>query len=206
MAWTYEQKFNTLTDGDLDGQDNWVLAGGSITVQTTTKYEGAKAVQSAGGAASDDYSRTITAISDGLVYVAMSVNGTVPSSHEPYFMLYSGTTRVVMIRFDSNGYIRYYTGGAFVDYSTYTTNQWYVLAIEFDDTNQPDKFRMKVHDGSSWGSWTSWVATQNAYSTINKIRIDHEGGSGINAFWDTITPTDPTPPPGPPPMSKGFIF
>lgn len=189
--WTYEQKFNSLTDGDLNGQDGWVRASGGMTVQTTTKYEGAKGLQVTGGAVSDDYNRSIDAISDGLVYIAMRVSGTPSEDGGPYFMLYSGTTRVVMIRFAPSGNIEYYTGGSFVSYLTFSANTWYVLAVEFNQPVQGSAYRLKIHDGNSWGSWTSWVGTENAYAVIDKIRLDHEGNSNIDAWIDTITPNTP---------------
>jgi len=48
--WTYEQKFNGLNDGDLNGQDDWSAESDTDVVQTGTPYEGAKHVIVSGSA------------------------------------------------------------------------------------------------------------------------------------------------------------
>ncbi|KKU20693.1 MAG: hypothetical protein UX33_C0041G0011, partial [Candidatus Azambacteria bacterium GW2011_GWC1_46_13] len=43
-AWTYEQTFNTLNNGDLNGQDSWSGAV-EYDIQSSISHEGTKAVK-----------------------------------------------------------------------------------------------------------------------------------------------------------------
>jgi hypothetical protein len=51
MATILTEDFNTLNDGNINGQNGWSVAGGTGTIQGTTVYEGAKAltISAAGG-------------------------------------------------------------------------------------------------------------------------------------------------------------
>jgi hypothetical protein len=60
MAWTYEQKFDGLTTGDLNGQDSW-SGSTNYDVSTTNPAEGTKCVTITGDGTERQISRTITA-------------------------------------------------------------------------------------------------------------------------------------------------
>lgn len=191
-AWTYEQLFNALNTGDLDTQDSWARNSGGVFVQATTTCEGAKALSFANGDASDDYTRTISNVSEGIFYIAGMVAGTPQGDAGPYVMLYVDTTRLVMVRFGPVGNIEYFTGGSWETHSSSTPDTWHILAIEVDDVGQNDKYRFNVKTGESWGTWSAWVSMDNPYVVINKIRLDHEGSANVDAWLDTITGSDPT--------------
>ncbi|NTW31246.1 MAG: hypothetical protein HGB12_01200 [Bacteroidetes bacterium] len=188
--WTYEQKFNTLTDGNLNGQDSWSGGAGEIVVQTTTKYEGAKGISLA--ASGSTYAvRDITEVQTGIVYVAMrAVNNTTGGI---YFYLYHATTSnnwVAMVGFHGNGYIISYDQslGAYVNIAPYVAGQWYIMAIEIDCPNR--NHRIKVHNGTAWSAWTAWFQnTVEANLGVNRIGMISQGPSA--GYIDFITPTDP---------------
>lgn len=202
MAWTYEQKFNLLNDDDLNGQDNWA-SDYRFDVQTDIKYEGAKAVKSSG----DTYfaaTRPIDAISAGLFYIVVRREAVSPGSA----IIQVGTADVghlIQVKFDNDGNIKAYDGilETWINIITHSAQQFYVVAIEFDDSAQPDKFRVKVHDGASWSAWTDWLNAYEGFSTISQLKLFHWL---TDTYWDTITPTDPTTPPPAAGKSQGIII
>ena len=186
--WTYQQDFNTLTSGNLNGQDSW-SGSASYDIQTTVRYEGAKAVEVVGSAPSGIV-RDITGISDGLVYVALRVTATPPTGNHAGIILREGASGRMYVRFGSNGYIQISSAGVYQDIMTYNTDQWYVIAIEFDDVAQADKYRAKVHNGTVWSSWTSWYTVSGgSYTSISRIELLGQLGTSETTYFDTITPT-----------------
>src|SRR3990167_10712671 len=95
MAWTYEQKFNDLNNGDLNGQDSW-SAHLAFDVETSVKYEGAKALSFLLASENEYANRNIDAISQGIVYVALMNDGIV-SGNWAAFRLRTGTTRCISV-------------------------------------------------------------------------------------------------------------
>jgi len=83
--WTYEQTFNTLNNGDLNGQDSWSGAG-EYDVQTSITHEGAKAVQVNALNTSKLISRTVPSFTSGQMY--FSVRRDVNSTGKIYFTSY----------------------------------------------------------------------------------------------------------------------
>ena len=186
-AWVYEQKFNSLTDGDLNNQEFW---SGDIDfdVQSATAYEGAKGVKASSINDSRTVTRNITAISDGSVYGAL--RRTSAASGNAYLSI----DGVMPVRFGSDGNISAYNNdtASYEAITSYSANQWYVVNIEFDDNVQPDKFRARAYNGS-WGAFSGWKTVYGgSYSTIDSILLSMDGPNGVDNYWDTITPTDPT--------------
>jgi len=195
MPWTYEEKFNTLTDGNLNTQDSW--SGGTVfQVQTTTKYEGAKGIQ-ASAASDNSIDRSVTGVSAGTIYIALRTSSL--SVRGPSFRLYNGANLKMAVGFSGTDAVYLVQTTGWVSIMSANINQWYVFAIEFDDTAQPDKYRVKIHDGDSWSDWTSWSTVwEDNYTEIDKIQLYMETNNiAYIGYWDTITPTDPTVAPSP---------
>ena len=190
--WTYEQDFNALSDGDLNGQDSWSGYAG-FDVQTTTRYEGTKAVEISGAELDVSLLRGISSISSGSVYVALRSGAT---NQEQSFILYeSGVGNKMVVSLNSDGNITILNNTTPVTvYSNYSADIWYVAVIEFDDGAEANKYRVRIHDGVSWGSWSSWVSVVGgSYTSINWIKVNfHTGVVQTDSFYfDIITPSDP---------------
>jgi hypothetical protein len=185
MSWTYEQKFNTLNDGDLNGQDSW---GGSASfdVETSVKYEGAKAVSFNSGTAGG-ISRTV-AVTSGVFYIAM--RKTANNAVDCFFDLWdSSGDEKAEIRLASDGNIKV-IGNSSNTVGTYNINQWYVFGVELDAANE--QFRVKINDGTGWGSWNGWYTVRNSpVDVFQTLEFFSTGNAGVTTYWDTITPTDP---------------
>lgn len=187
-SYNYEQKFNSLTTGNLNTQDNWSGDTG-FQVGTTLPYEGAKGV-SIGVTSSGQkiVNTSIGSFSDGDFFIAVRTTDSVQNTIN--LRLYETTNIIVAIRFNA-GNIECFMGGSYTTYSAFSANAWYVINIQWNNGTQTNQFRLRVRTGTTWGSWTSWVSTVNDYTTINEIDfIAH--GTAYTAYFDTITPTDPT--------------
>jgi len=206
MAWTYEQKFNTLANGNLNGQDGWSVPSGIVTVQTNIVYEGAKAIELDRPNGSANAIRSIEAINEGTVYFAIRTAGSMTwGAHDAVaFHLQEGTTTRMRIQLgQSNIWILDNTTDVSI-YSSAASNTWYLIALQFDNINHPNQYRARVHDGA-WQPWSDWKTVGGgSYTEINRIFIPQRAGE-FNSFIDTITPTNPYPPPAVP-KSRGFVF
>jgi len=191
-GWTYEQKFNTLADGDLNGQDSW---SGSTIFDVTTNaaaiYEGAKGVKVIAGVAQRYIVSSIDAATEGIMYIAIKPVTIASGERIEFFLMETGFQKT-SIKFDeSSGDIQINHNGVYSSiYDTYSLNQWYVIALEIDAGN--NQYQAKVHNGTSWNSFSGMddAADGGTFVEINEIRLQLRAGGTV--YWDTITGTDPT--------------
>ena len=177
------ENFNTYSDGDLNGQGNWV-ADVDYDIQGTTTYEGAKGVKII---ESGDWS---SAYATG----TQLASGTLAT----YFYLSATSTSKIQIQLLNEadvsigrfyfGYVAgqthyQYTAGSIQtsQYGTYTSNVWY--RVDFEWQSSPShQIRFTVDNNTS----TSWVSPENdwttgpdtvrfyaAYSNVNPIYLDY---------------------------------
>jgi|GEM_PF-2649956 len=194
MAWTYEQLFNGLSSAALNGQDSW-SGSTSFVVQGSTVYEGAKAVVANPAGSTQTINRTFSGITDGSVYFALHI----PTTGETdfYFILEDAGSNKMYVRWNPGANsIQIYDNGA-GDYqnvaTSLSTDTWYVVNIEFDNSGQPNKYRARVNTAGAWGAFTSWYTVNGgSYTSISGIEIQNGATVGDGTtYFDTITPTDP---------------
>ena len=196
MAWTYTQNFNALNTADLNGQDSWSGSTNfDVSAAAAAIYEGAKGVSCAGGGVANQIiSRAITAITAGTVYVAIKhASG---NTNEIYIELYEGASGKMHILYDADvSKIQIYDNGIgdYVDVATgLSDNTWYPLKIEFNDSTQPEKYQLTVNISGSWGTPSGWKTVNGgSYTEIDEIKFNVQKNV-TTAYFDTITPTDPT--------------
>lgn len=185
--WIYEQKFNTLNTAALNGQDSW-SGDPDFDVQESEKYEGAKAVSSDVNAV--DISRAITGTSSGTVYIAhrKTANNVYPSTT---IALFEGVGIRVGIYFNGDGKIYVVDNTVFTDTGyAFSANTWYLIRIDFDAaTNQ---FTIYIHNGVEWSSaYGPYTVIDGSMTEIDGIKF-LQNSANVTAYWDTITPNDPT--------------
>jgi len=196
-GWLYEQNFNSLADGDLPGQDGWT-GYNEFDVQSTVAYEGTKAVQGIRTAGAVFASRSVPSSVNGTVYFAM--RSTANNSGDFAFAL-KDNNKVdahAMIKFDSDGNIKTHDNiNGWQTITAYSANTWYIFRVEYDCGN--DRFRVKVYD-SSWSGWYPSASTWYNFGgdsgdpdDVNLLWM-YVSNLGQIAYFDTITPTDPTTP------------
>ncbi|NTW32334.1 MAG: hypothetical protein HGB12_06880, partial [Bacteroidetes bacterium] len=188
-GWTYEQKFNSLNDGNLAGQDGWVNRRSTVaSVGNYGPYEGAKNVQMP--IAQDlvtEYSRDISPVSDGIVYVAIKKSSTTVSQYIFFQNVYNDYCFVLAYGLgQNNNNIKICDKNTSVCETVLSggaNDVNYVVAIEFDGAL--DRVRAKVLNGESWSAWTNWVST--VFTTVGTIDLYSNGTTGgAFAYVDTF--------------------
>lgn len=183
-SWTYSETFDSLTTGELNGQDSWSCnSTGIYAVQTSvTAVSSAKAVKATvGGSGSRLCSRGITGISQGIVEYYFRKSETNKSA---YLIMRESSAGKMYIHFDTSGNITMYEGG--VGYQTiqaYSANTWYKVTVEFDDSAQADKYRVKIDNGS----YTAWRSVNGTYTNIDQIDFT-DGSANQTYYFDEICP------------------
>jgi hypothetical protein len=191
MAWTFEETFDSLSNGDLSGQNSW---SGSTKWQVVgsspTPADGAKCVN---GTTNADYNqqwayRDITAVTEGTVYVSLLRNTSGGSDKRCYFRLQEGSTVVTEVKLINNPPdVHAVTSGP--------TNQtiatglsddtWIRIGIWFNAST--DKVKFNVNGGTWSAEYTAW----NAFSQVDRIGIspeDNNASSGGYVAVDSISP------------------
>lgn len=198
MAWVAEENFNSLSDGDLNGQGggsgwsaNW-SGGTNYDVQGSTVYEGAKAVQ--GVNANQNITRALTtAVSAGVVYWAMRCN--MGPTGDAAVDLKTGGNIYARIQFRSDGgspaNILVATGTAQNTIVSGFSNIWYVIELTIISTSS---FSIRVHNGTSWSS-SFGPYTSNTTGSVDTVQFNSGGDQTL--YVDTFTATDPTAAAGP---------
>lgn len=191
VSWTYTQDFEGLSNGDLNGQDSWT-GSTDYDVQSTVACGNSKAV-SISIIGSQSIVRTLPAeVQDGDFYIQVRRTGT--SDGDAFVLLKEDSTNRVFIRFGEDGDISGYNGTDYVDLlAGYSANTCYTLNVQFNDSTQPDQWRARVHNGSAWGSFSSWLGVNGTYGSIHSIAFDTDSGTDTQtAYFDTIATSDPT--------------
>lgn len=183
-AATWNDNFESYSTGDLNGQGDW-SGDATYDVQTSVVYEGSKA---ASGSGSEGLIlKSFDGLTSGSLYFAIRTSSV--TTDGVYLRLYEGSTNIMGVGLGyPSGKTSYYSGG-WQTYGNASSDTWYIYNIEFDDTNQNDKFRMRVYASGSWGAFTDWVNTKAGYSSINNVGLQAYDTTG---YFDILSSSDPT--------------
>ena len=194
-AFNATENFESYADEDeLNGKTGgtgwsagWSITANRVKVDTATAYEGTKSALSINAAV--DFTRVLTTPqSEASVYAAWVAT----ASGGWYFKPSTGGTDVGYVTPNAvGGKISIYDNnpGSWVDLGAYSDDVWYPVNIEWDDAGQPDLYRARRYASGAWGSYSAWVDTIAAYSTIDRLNFSF---TGTTAKLDTICGTDIT--------------
>lgn len=191
MAWTYEQNFDSLNDGTINGQDSWTSS--DSDVGSAYAFAGAKGVELTAGY----MERTITAVTSGSMYFAFKYE--TPSTGSFSMKIDDGTNYGVMWNLDDDGSADYraqmYTSAGYrVIVDGLDKTKFYIWNIEFD--NSTDEYRVRYKEsGGSWSSWVGWYDYNSARG--NSTRFRYQSDTGGIAYIDEISASEPVPGPSP---------
>jgi hypothetical protein len=178
MAIIYSQYFDSLSDGSINGQDNWSVVSGTATVQSTTAYEG-KACTVATGTQLDRPT-SLGTLSTATYFVRCKKDSASANTTDVY-CLNSGASSYCLTEFKSDGHIWMYQNPNWQDTGiTYSANTWYLLAIEFDYTNL--RYRASLDGGSTFSSYYTFPSGQNNF---DQLRFYTSTGS-TNLYVDDV--------------------
>lgn len=188
MAWSYTQNFDSLSTGNLSGQDSWVYtAGAQPQVQGTVFETSPYGVSGALNSNVATY-RDITAVTaDGSIcYVSVRVDN-VGSVDNVGVRFGSGGTNIATMYFNAPNAadisLRDPNIGTYQNITTgNSANTWYRVGIEFDFTN--DRVRGNVNNGTM----SAWLSL-GAFSQVSRMTLEGNNGDGSTTvgYWDTIS-------------------
>lgn len=189
--WSYIQTFESLSNGDLNGQDSW--SGGTMfdVIDTDAAY-GSKSVSVT--SQGNIYRDVTRADADPTtVFFSMKYSDT-SSTSENFGLRFFGTTGgssqgIGTLYFSgaTAGKIHWREiGGTWHAIQNFTANVWYDIKLRFDFTN--DDVYVTVDGGSEQGPFTMGVTTIN---DIESIRI-YKNGNSHTGYIDNITDVDPS--------------
>ncbi|NUQ57502.1 MAG: hypothetical protein HUT38_03395 [Candidatus Paceibacter sp.] len=193
MSWPYTQNFNSLTTGDLNGQDSW-SANVAWDVQNSVVQEGANALSCVAGESNQNANRTITSTTSGNVVFYMRATHSGGTHNGATFRARdSSLTGRFDVRFTQNSSNLELVGTTTVTLvSGYSVDTWYKVEVEYDCSG--NTARARINDGS----WSSSVTLTGSGDITDLFLQTNDAGSPAGTYYfDNIY--DATPP------SSGFF-
>lgn len=176
------EDFNSLNDGDLNGQNGW---SGHVNwdVSQTTKYEGAKAAQSAAGGTTVAVSKAISsgAVAWRLFFQARMRHSSVSTANGLDIYLLEGTNQISALSIDASQFKALASVTVWTNIGKVPVNDtWYKALLAIDATNTHKTWVDDVqYSPASQGNYV------NVSSTINSIKLEQYTAGGT-ALVDQI--------------------
>jgi hypothetical protein len=173
------EDFNALSDGNLNGQNGW-SGHTDWQVATTTKYEGAKAVQSAGGGATCQISKAISSGAETLYHLFAQMrmrHSQVSTGNCLDIYLSEGTSQITAIAISMGQFVDLVYPPSWPNIGLAPSNDtWYKVVLGIDSAGT---HKTLVDDVEySAGAAANMI---NVSSTINKIVLEQyvAGGAAL---------------------------
>lgn len=183
----YKQDFETLTVGELDGQDSWVKSSGSLNVYSggaVPAYDGLRAVSSMG--ALSYYTRTVDAADKGTFEFAVRGNSYISSVDIYLYDEANENSFIDLFYSTSSGKFQLYDSvlSDWVDVASFVVDTWFFFEIQFDVTTGICRARA---NGGAWSADVNFTYVPSAPS-VDTIGIDARSTDALQAavFVDTF--------------------
>lgn len=176
----YFQEFNALNDAVLNGQDSW-SGSTNFSVQSSVKFEGAKAVTISTGGTTSSIARSIAGITSFNMFVQARLY--VTNVSRTYIMgLYirQGTTQISAFYLSAYRLIHLVTAG-WGDVETASSTTWYKIRMAFDAANTH-----KIWLDDTLKSPASNANYNNVTTTIDNILLEQYTDSSAVGYVDQI--------------------
>mgnify|MGYP001596124676 CR=1 FL=1 len=182
MAWTYQQLFNGLTDGDLNGQDSW-SGSAAYDVTTETSYEGAKDLKLVAIGSYLTIERVVTGVAAGVVYVSMKWSEAANTAQKIELRNQAGALSL-LVYFNGSNILGLIVGDYITIQASPSADTWYRVGMEWEDTNHTIRYNVNN------GTWSAWQTPDSSWTTIDKIdfTVQQSPLGSLVARFDTISP------------------
>ena len=176
----YFQDFNSLTDGDLNGQDSW-SGSANFDVQTSVKYEGAKAVEVATGGIAINISRAISVTSYNMFIQAHIYATDASLSYPIAFYAREGSSSINGVCIYASKIQVLNSVPAWQDVDSASSTTWYKVKLAFDSANT---FKVWINDVLK--SPASNANMTNVSSAIDGIMLEQYADTTSIGYVDEI--------------------
>lgn len=191
--WVATDNFDSYSSGaSLDGASggsgwtgNWTaLFATTNTAETAPSGgQGGMCYRSNTSTGQSFLTRAFSAISAGTIRFRIRVTDTSPNNFVGVIIESSGSG-VFYVRING-GNIQYYDG-VYNTIQAVSADTWYTVDIDFDDATQNNKWRIRIDEGS----WSSWVSSAIAFTTVDTFRIDKSATTSMTLYVDDIKDAD----------------
>ena len=187
-AWTYTQNFNSLSDGDLNGQDSW-SGDTTFDVQATVSSDAGKSVEYA-NAAEGLIQRTITGVTDGTMRIELRKDTTLLGNMQVGLGKGdwgTGSNRLAIVglgynlNFDKIYWISAGTSEATIQ--SFSASTFYTIDIDFDCGT--DQYRVRVDEGT-YTSFANFYDNGTCTEVTNIIFRKQDGFTSAS-YWDNVS-------------------
>ncbi len=177
-SWTYEQDFESLNTGDLNGQDSWEVTDPNCNVVTSPPpSQGTKHLQLSNFATCK---REITGQSSGVLFVDIQAIN-VAEGYNGFCLSKDGTIFGETVK--TGPYIGFNSDGEIIVYHTkptaryklgdYVDGSYYRIGIEFDCSTDKGRYNL---NGGPWSNWLNFI-NDNDLSDLDQIWIGSNYGA-----------------------------
>jgi len=196
-GWTYEQTFNDLNVGTLNGQDSWANSkNNNFYVSTAgTPYEGTKHVANTTGT-DGVIIRSVSAVTYGTIYISLSKPVLNEGTNYVRLLNEDGLSDITVRLWKSSaGNLLVYDGNsdAYVDTGfDFSAGTYFRVGIAFEYTSggyeglSVDTFKVNINDGS-WSS-AYGVERDGAGEQVEGVRLDNYDLVSGTYYIDYISP------------------
>jgi hypothetical protein len=193
MALAIEDNFESYSVGSINTLNGgsgwsgtWAEVGSNCDIESSVVNTGTRAAQDTDGLSGAV--RAWSAESAGVFYVSIRAG---VFANSGAFYLKSGASGILFVSCRATGpAIGYYNGSVYATLVAGVVNTWYRIGIEWDNTNQANKWRLNV-DG---GTWTSWANSGATFSSLDTIGFNGSGDASYDVWFDDISISYSPPP------------
>ena len=176
------ENFNSYTDWDIVWQGSWTSQQfwTNYDLQWTVVQEWAKWLALLAGTLwwTPIIYKIWTAVADWTqaFYVRKAV------TNEEFLVLLEqhSTLTWAIVKFSTGGQIQYFNGSAYVDIQAYSADTWYLIEVEWRTSDNTARYRI------DWWSWTSFVAVNWTFTSIDSIRFIWQATTSWDVYIDNF--------------------
>lgn len=180
----FTDNFNAGSDGNLSSYNSWTNALNNWQI-AADPGPGGKLAQAA--SATGIAAHTWSASAQGTLRVEVGRTDATKTNNFVTYIGYSGNAAVFIIQL-TGGNVKYFSG-TYQNWQTYSNDGGSpadILDIQWDDANQADKARYRWNNGA----WSSWLAGNGAYTTIDRVSFEVEATAQDTTHFDNIQVVD----------------
>ena len=179
-SYTTGVDLNTLNSGS-GWSGAWAFdAAGALTIETAPAGgQGGNAVRSI-DALAKRYSRDFTPVDVGELTFRMRIDITNPSTFTGVILRDTAVGNRMYVAFRASGNIEILDNGVYrTVVSSYAVDTWYTIDIEWNNIQQPNKYRARANGGE----WTPWYTVDpGTYTSIGRLVIADDS-TNAHTFW-----------------------